>query len=70
MKKESMDSSMIPAVCYSYVRATALALDSRRETINVLPHPPPTGLHTGLIRGFDERFPPRGGEFDDLVSNP
>ena len=32
--------------------------------INVLPHPPPTGLHRGLTRGFDARFSPRGGEFD------
>ena len=27
----------------------------------MLPHPPPTGLHRGLIRGFDVRFPPGAG---------
>ena len=33
----------------------------------LLPHPPPTGLHRGLTRGFDARFPPRGGEFDSQI---
>ena len=32
------------------------------DCCNMLPHPPPTGLHRGLIRGID--FPPSRGEFD------
>ena len=35
--------------------------------INMLPHPPPIGLHRGLTRGFDARFSPRGGEFDSQI---
>ena len=32
--------------------------------VNVFPHPPPTRLHRGHIRGFDVRFFPGGGEID------
>ena len=32
--------------------------------INVLPHPPPTGLNRGLALGFDKQTCPKIGEFD------